>query len=234
MPEKIWYLRQVDIFQGLSDQEVEEMGPMMKPHTFLPGELMVGPDTVPQQICVIKSGTVHIFHRGPDGREVTAGLVGRGSLIGVSGLFSVAQDGFLFAEAVTEVVVCIGDGWDFLRSIGRWPQVMFNLAMQLGAQVVQTEEQLHRIASLDARTRLARVLYRLSQETSDEVVDGGWRIRAPLTHAALARQIGSTRETVTRLLGALEADGYIQRDGRRIVVADPERLREAFGPFEEA
>lgn len=232
--EKLWYLRQVDVFHGLSDEEVEEMGPMMEPRTFRPGELLVGPGTPPQRIYCVKRGRVRLFHRGPAGRELTAGVVGRGSLLGVSALFGPAQEGFLFAAAVTEVLVCVGDGWAFLQAIARWPRVMLNLAVQLGGQLVATELQLNRVASGDARTRLAAALYGLVREAGDEVVGGGWRLRAALTHAALAQQIGTTRETVTRLLAGLETAGFVRRDGRRIVVVDPQRLATAFGLLEDA
>lgn len=230
--DKTWYLRQVDLFRGLSPEEVEEMGPMMEPRTFRPGELLVGPNTLSQRIYVVKSGTVRLFHRGPDGREVTAGMVGRGALLGVSTLFEPAQEGFLIAEAITDVLVCIGDGWAFLRSIGRWPQVMLNLAIQLGGQLVQTERQLDRLTSGGARARLAGVLYRLAADAGDDGV-GGTIIRPALTHVTLAQHIGASRETVTRALAVLEADGYIRRDGRHIVVTDLARLRTAFALPEE-
>lgn len=224
--EKLWYLRQVDVFRGLSDLEVEAMGPMMEPHTFRAGELLINPAAMPRQIFVVKTGKVRLFHRGPDGREITAGVVGRGSLIGLSALFSQASDGFLRAEALTEVLVCIGDGWAFLHSISRWPQVMLNLALQLGAQLVQTEQQLDRVVARSARKRLAAVLSRLAEEAMQDLPGGVRLISGRLSHAALAQQIGVTRETVTRLLAGLEADGYIRRQGRQIVVAQPESLED--------
>lgn len=228
LSDKTWYLRQVDLFRGLSLEEVEEMGPMMEPRTFLPGELLVSPTTPPQRIYVVKSGRVRLFHRGADGREITAGTVGRGALLGVSTLFEPAPEGFLLAEALTDVLVCIGDGWAFLRSIARWPRVMLNLAVQLGAQLVQTEQQLERITTGAARARLAGALYQLAVDAAEDV-PAGRMISAALTHAALARQIGVSRETVTRALATLEADGHIRRDRRHIIVTDPARLRAAFG-----
>ncbi len=226
--EKTWYLRQFDLFRGLTDEEVEEIGPMMEPRTFRPGELVIGPTTPPQRVYVVKEGTIRLFHEGPDGRQIAAGTVTRGALLGVSTLFQPAQDGFLMAEAVTDVLVCVGDGWTFLRSIARWPQVMLSLALQLGARLVETEQQLGRASGADARTRLAHLLYQLARD-SGEVVPGGRQIRGALTHVTLARQIAASRETVTRMLAVFEAERRIRRVGRKIVVTDLERLVEIAG-----
>ncbi len=226
--EKTWYLHQLDLFRGLTDEEVEEIGPMMEPRTFRPGELVIGPTTPPQRIYVVKEGTIRLFHEGPDGRQIDAGSITRGALLGVSTLFEPAQDGFLSAEAVTDVLVCVGDGWTFLRSIARWPQVMLSLALQLGARLVETEQQLGRVSGADARTRLARLLYQLARDSGDDV-PGGRQIRGALTHATLARQIAASRETVTRTLAVFEAGGRIRRVGRKIVVPDLQQLAEVAG-----
>ena len=49
---------------------------------------------------------------------------------------------------------------------------------------------------------------------------GGELVNAPFTHADIALLIGSTRETVTLLLGKLKREGLVQFDKRRIVIRD--------------
>ncbi len=45
-------------------------------------------------------------------------------------------------------------------------------------------------------------------------------IAAPFTHADIALLIGSTRETVTLLLGKLKRSGLIAFERRRVVIRD--------------
>lgn len=235
---KIWHLRQTDLFRGLSDSEIQELGAAMEHKTFRGGDLIVGPSTPGDRIYVIKTGSVRLFHHGPDGRQITAGVAKRGNLIGMDALFgSVREPERLHAEAMTDGLLCEADGAEFLRVISRWPQVTINLILQLGAQLVQVEQQLHSVASADARTRLARALYQLSRAPAGSLgsaVGGRTQRDALITQAALARQIGVARETVTRLLKGLERDRYVQREGRRFVVPDPERLAQAFGLTDNA
>ncbi len=49
----------------------------------------------------------------------------------------------------------------------------------------------------------------------------GIRLDLPLTHALLGEMIGSERETVTRSVDELEAEGFLSRDGRTYVLHVP-------------
>lgn len=230
---KIWYLRQIDLFRGLSDPEIEELGATLVHRTFRRGDLIVGPSAPRDQIYVLKTGSVRLFHHGPDGRQIMAGVARRGNLIGMDALFGPEHESErLHGEAETDGLLCEVDGAEFLRLISRWPQVMINLILQLGAQLVQVEQQLHSVASADARTRLAHALYQLSRPPARTAeLDAGDRAQhdTVITQASLARQIGVARETVTRQLKGLERDGFVRREGRRFTVTDPEHLARAFG-----
>jgi CRP-like cAMP-binding protein len=70
--------------------------------------------------------------------------------------------------------------------------------------------------------RLYRFLLLLGKEIGEPVA-GGMRITARLTHQQLASTIGTTRVTVTRVLGKLQGSGKIKFDNNRhMVVAAPQ------------
>ena len=76
-------------------------------------------------------------------------------------------------------------------------------------------------------THLVKVVHQLGREgllDTRRGTGGGVRLRSVPRHSDLAREIGATRETVTRMLTRLEQDGYIRRFGRQIIVPDPDRL----------
>jgi CRP-like cAMP-binding protein len=50
------------------------------------------------------------------------------------------------------------------------------------------------------------------------------------THEELAKQIWTTRESVSRTVSSWRASGTIRMRGRRIVVVDPNRLRRVEDP----
>ncbi|MDP8923351.1 MAG: Crp/Fnr family transcriptional regulator [Chloroflexota bacterium] len=229
---RTWYLQTVDIFRGLSDAEIEEIAASLETRSFRAGELIIGPDAAPEHVYVIVEGTVRLFHRGQDGREFTVDLIGRGRLFGVSALFGAAHQSLL-AEAATDVVLCVVTAAELLEVMARWPRVMQNLIIQIGGQVLNLEDFFGRVASADARTRLAATLYRLARDAGEDVSEGARRLPAALTRPALARQIGTSRETVIRALASLESEGYVRREGRRIGVTDPAKLGVDFGIIDE-
>jgi len=46
-----------------------------------------------------------------------------------------------------------------------------------------------------------------------------------ITHQEMANLIGSTRETVSLTISQFRKKGYVQADGRKVIVTDPEGLR---------
>lgn len=199
----------------------------MTPRHFTEGEIIVDRDTRPELVCVLRSGTVRLFHRHKDGRETTVDRLGAGQLFGVTGLLTTDAGGLL-AEAETDAEVCLLEGRRFLEVVANWPQAVMELASRLGFRVREADEALGRLTATGARARLAAVLLRLAADGSEAHPGGGLRLRGVPRHSDLADQVNATRETVTRALARLEQDGYIRRFGRQIVVPDAERLAEDF------
>jgi CRP-like cAMP-binding protein len=82
--QRVWYLGWVDVFGGLSAEDAAALGPLVRRESFRAGQLIAGPDTPPERVYVVESGTVRLVRRGADGRETTVDVVGRGRLFGVS------------------------------------------------------------------------------------------------------------------------------------------------------
>jgi len=222
-----WYIRQVDLFRSLATREADGLAHALSLRHFAPGQLIVDRYTRPELVCVMRAGTVRLFHRERDGRETTIERLGSGQLFGVTGLL-VTDAGGLLAEAETDVDVCLVDGRMFLDLVSRWQQALVDLATRLGVRVREADDAVAHMTATGARARLASVLFRLARNGSDLHSGGGVRLRGVPRHADLATEIGATRETVTRMLARLEQDGYIRRFGRQIVVPDPQRLAEDF------
>jgi len=223
----------LDLFGGLSEAEIEVLTAALERRAFRAGEPIAGPETPPDWIYLVKEGRVRLYCRGSDGREITVELLGRGHLFGFSALFG-ARRAILLAEAATDVEVYLARRRDLLDVLSRWPRTLVNLVLELTQRVLQLEKRRDYVSVTDAHARLAEILVRLAEETGERVPEGGRRIREKLTHQRLARQIGCCRETVTRLLARLEAEGTIRREGRWIVVTQPRRLEAAFGASGEA
>jgi CRP/FNR family cyclic AMP-dependent transcriptional regulator len=222
-----WYIRHVDVFRRLTPRDADALGRALTPRYFAPGQLIVSAETQPELVCLTRAGTVRLFHRDPDGHETTVDRLFSGHLFGVTGLLP-GDAGGLLAQAETSVEVCTVEGRQFLDVVAQWPQALLELALRLGVRLREGEAQLGRMTATGTRARLAAALYRLARNGSETQPGGGLRLRGVPRHSELATEIGTTRETVTRMLARLEQDGYIRRFGRQIVVPDVERLADDF------
>lgn len=88
----------------------------------------------------------------------------------------------------------------------------------LSRQLAASSRRLMERTSLSAAGRVHAALLRLGGE--------GRRIASWPSPTALAPEVQSTRETVSRTLNALERRGIIRREGAALVIAAPRRLEE--------
>jgi CRP/FNR family transcriptional regulator, cyclic AMP receptor protein len=223
----MWYIRHVDVFRRLTLRDIDDLVAALSLCRFAPGQLIVGPETQPELVFLMRAGSVRLFHRAADGRETTVEHLFAGHLFGVTGFFGTVPTSLL-AQAENEVELCVVEGRRFLDVMSKWPQALLDLALRLGLRVHESDEILAGLTASGARARLAAVLHRLALDVSESYAGGGVRLRGVPRHSDLAAEIGASRETVTRMLARLEQDGYIRRFGRQIVVPDVERLADDF------
>jgi len=85
------------------------------------------------------------------------------------------------------------------------------------ATVRQKQRTILALASSHHVDRLREKLLQLAKDHG-RVGRDGVVLKLPVTHELLAEMIGSTRETVTRAVDALEQDGFLRRQGREYVL----------------
>jgi CRP-like cAMP-binding protein len=85
-------------------------------------------------------------------------------------------------------------------------------------------EELH---FLDIAGRLAARLIRLASEQGRQMPDGSVRLDGPLTQGDLAAMVGSTRQSVNKLLGLYAGDGLLRFERDAIVILDMAGLERA-------
>src|ERR687886_2780173 len=77
-----WYIRHVDMFRRLSPRDADGLTRALSMRHFAAGQLIVGPETQPELVCVMRAGTVRLFSRESSGRETTIERLAAGDLFG--------------------------------------------------------------------------------------------------------------------------------------------------------
>ncbi|MGB5592592.1 MAG: Crp/Fnr family transcriptional regulator [Crocosphaera sp.] len=107
--------------------------------------------------------------------------------------------------------------WHPLEEVKTSPELSQMAFTQLVRRMRQTEALLA-IAGLKlVEDRLQQLLHLLQQELG-ETREEGTRLKVRLTHQNLAATIGTTRVTVTRLLGEFQRQGWLSFDSDRHII----------------
>jgi CRP/FNR family transcriptional regulator, cyclic AMP receptor protein len=178
------------------------------------------------RLYIIVSGKVKLTRRSPEG---LAGLL---SVIGppdVFGALSTLDAGLRTATAATITAVCAASmDRDAIRArITECPESAELLLRLLARQLRRNDADLTELISTDGPGRVARQLLALAQRFGT-YEDGELRVTPGLTQEEIAQMIGSSRETVNKTLAAFAHRGWIQIDGKSVLIREPKRLAERF------
>ncbi|PYE52948.1 Crp/Fnr family transcriptional regulator [Deinococcus yavapaiensis KR-236] len=188
------------------------------------GHLIYHTEDAAETVYILVSGRVRLYRIGAGAREVTVAVHEAGELFGTT---SIAPDSTygLYAEALEDgEVLALGANTlrDLLRS---QPALGVALSAQLTRQARDLQERLTGLVFLEVSQRLAGALLTMA-EASGATESGKKALKGRISHQDLAYLVGSTRETITKLLGEFKERGLLDLGYRRIVVLDEAGLRD--------
>jgi CRP-like cAMP-binding protein len=162
-----------------------------------------------QDIWIVCRGVVQLSTLYPSGDEALLGLAGPSMPFGMPlTLIHPYQ-----AAALTDV-----DLMSFsMTEIEQSPTLAREIFQHLGRRLRQTEAMLAMVGCRRVEDRLRQLLLLLQMEVGQPVAEGT-RLSVRLTHQHLASAIGTTRVTVTRLLGQLREEGRLMIDDSRHII----------------
>lgn len=162
-----------------------------------------------QDLWIVYRGVVQLSTLYPSGDESLLGLAGPSMPFGMPlTLIHPYQ-----ATALSDV-----DLMSFsMTEIEQSPTLAREIFHHLARRLRQTEAMLAMVGCRRVEDRLRQLLLLLQMEVGQPVAEGT-RLSVRLTHQHLASAIGTTRVTVTRLLGQLREEGRLIIDDNRHII----------------
>lgn len=219
-----WCLARINLFDHLDDAQLDELHHWVKTIRYRKGEIIFLPGDPSDFVYFLHSGRVKLVYLDDSGKRLTLGICKPGELFGEMALVGERQRR-LIAEALEDVELCIVASRDLLSFASAHPDLALRLTRAVGQRMIALENRLEDLVFKDVPTRLARLLVRLAEEYG-EAHEEGTLLNVRLTHRDLADLIGSTRETTTTTLSQFNEQGLIGKANGRLVVRDPQQLRE--------
>lgn len=225
--DKIWYLQRINIFHGLSTEEMEEISHLSSMRHYDPNSLIFRQGAPASAIFLLKEGNVRLSTITEEGKEVVLAVLGMGDIFGDLPLFGNETE-LCDAKTLTLVHLCIIPAPDFERLIGRRPAIALKLIHMLGQRLTEYQERLESAYTKTAKQRLAELLVKFAQQHGIKT-RLGLGITLRLTQQELANMVGATREMVAVLLGELRSEGILHTAHHKVLIRDVRRLQEIAG-----
>lgn len=214
-------LRRVALFDGLPDDRLDRVAQACRWQSVEADQPLVLRAQDEGDVYFIVSGSVRITTYAASGRQVTFRDCGEGELFGE---LAAIDGGPRSADVLTlqpSVLASLAPA-DFRALLREEPLLAERVMLRLASLVRQLSERIIDLSTLEVPQRLQAELLRIAQATG--VADNRARLEPSPKHAALASQISTNREQVTRELNALVRQGVLHKDGKALVVADVEHL----------
>ncbi|HCX86248.1 MAG TPA: Crp/Fnr family transcriptional regulator [Micrococcales bacterium] len=171
---------------------------------------------------VILAGKVKLGHTAVDGRESLLAVLGPGEIVGE---LSVYDPGPRTATAtiLAPTTFLELEHTRFVRLLEEHPALGRQLLRSLAQRLRRTNSALADLVFSDVPGRVAKALLDLAARFG-RPVSNGVRVPHDLTQEELAQLVGASRETVNKSLAEFSSRGWIQLDGRAVVLLDLQRL----------
>ncbi len=225
MSEKLWYLKRCDLFERLSDDQIRRVESCSRVRKFDRNCPVYLPADESDAVYLLASGRIKICHLTTDGKESILTFIEPGELFGELAIFDPGpRDEYVEAIEPSTVVLIPREAMQQL--VEEHPNVSLGITKLFGLRRKRIERRLKQLLYLSNRERLTHLLLELAEQYGTPNGDG-IVLSIKLSHQDLASVIGSTRETVTVVLGQLQVEGVVKLGRQRIVLLKPERLAQS-------
>ncbi|MBN1933497.1 MAG: Crp/Fnr family transcriptional regulator [Anaerolineae bacterium] len=207
-------LKTVTLCAPLLQRALQHLAAVVKPIDYDDGQIIMLEGDVGAPVFFIIEGTVRAFRTNLDGREQNLIHLSAGEAFNMPAAFAPDQTAPVSAAAVGAVrLLCITPA-DFSRIVSQTPEIALAVLRDFSAKLVHLTNLTHDLSLRSVRGRLARFL--ITQARSD--TPPHW------THEAIAAQIGTVREVVSRTMRAFVREGLIEMNRQQVVLLDPQAL----------
>ena len=168
------------------------------------------------------SGRVKICHSTPEGKQSIIDFIDAGEVFGELALLD-SQQRDEYAEASEKTTLVLIPKREMQALIRKYPRIVLSVTKLIGLRRQKVERRLRNLLFRSNRERVIHLLMELAEKYGESTPEG-LALKIRLSHQEMASVIGSTRETVTVVLGHLQAENMLTIARRRIVLNDLEGL----------
>jgi CRP-like cAMP-binding protein/CheY-like chemotaxis protein len=209
-------------FQGADkDSLFESLKAKGKTRSFVGKQVIYVENDEPSHLYFVKKGQVKSYKRAQDGREFSSTLYSKGDFFGYESLCR--------SSTYTENAATLNDSEltliakaDFMEYLLNHQEIANAFINMLSGNIQEKEEQMLKLAYFSVRKRVADTLVQVAVKFG---VPNSDKCTLRISRDDLAALVGTSSETVSRMLADFKEEKLIEKNGTAIEVLSIERLR---------
>ena len=219
-------LQNLPLFGELEETEQIEIWDHVLTRSYKKSNIILFEEDPGDSLFIIKEGKVKITRLSEEGKEVILSILGEGEFFGeMSLLDGESRSANVIALSDCEVFILKRD--NFLNILKSSPQIAITLLEELAHRIRMSDQQIEYLSLADAENRVAMTILRIAEEAGTFKM-GKVTIEELPMQQDMANMSGTSRETISRMLSDFTEKGYIERQGKKLVILDYERFKTDF------
>lgn len=225
-------LKKIPLFSSLKEEELKAIQKASLTKKFPKDKIILLEDEEGDTLFIILTGKVKVTSFSETGKEIIFSILGEGDFFGDMSLLD-GKPRSASVISIEDTEMQLIRRADFYNLLEQYPRIAMKLLEELASRIRKADNRIESLALLDVSGRVAGILLQLAEERGiNPRFNRGGRnqviIKARPTHQDLANMVGTTRETVTRVLKQLELKNYIHMSGKDVTILDVELFRKDF------
>ena len=222
MAECFWFMKNCNLFDQVAQEDIAWLEGHARMRKLKRGEPIYLPSQTADGVVLVASGRVKICHSTPEGKQSIIDFIDAGEVFGELALLD-SQQRDEYAEASEKTTLIMIPKREMQALIRKYPRIVLSVTKLIGMRRQKVERRLRNLLFRSNRERVIHLLMELAEKYGEPTPEG-LALKIRLSHQEMASVIGSTRETVTVVLGQLQAENMLTIARRRIILNNLEML----------
>jgi len=195
-------LAKVELFSELDVDELNRVATLAQVRDVPKDTVIFHAGDPADAVFVVATGKIKVVTTSTDGKEFILSVLGAGQVFGEMALLeSAPRSASVITLTAVEILGIKRD--DFHHLLNTAPSISRKLLAILSRRLRRANSKMESLAYMDVAGRLARYLLDLARDHGQRMGKGWVVVRRP-THSDIAHSIGTSRETVSRLINEFE------------------------------
>lgn len=220
-------LAQTQLFGGLDDDARLKLATRATRRSYDKGQLIFYQGDLAGSLFVMIEGMVKVYVTSEEGDEMVLVTLRPPDVFGEVALLDSGPRS-ASAEALDNCTVLEVGREPFLLALHESPPMTESLLTSMGRVLRRLTEQASDLVFLDLHGRVAKLLLGMLEKGESES-DAPVQLDLHVTQTDLANMVGGSRQSVNQILRSFEQRGYVELQGRKVVVKEPAGLRRRAG-----